>query len=162
MREKATRGREREKWGTTDKPQAFDPSRPTDFGVWSLYPLPNQLSASNGIPSFIELSLLLSSANCRGYLLQAKENPDTNFLHGCFAWRTWYCRQHMAFTHARMLLVPMTFFFWRVDYALEENVLTEQMWFLLLISYCESRSLFNCDNRRIEMHQLLITSLHSQ
>ena len=25
----------------------------------------------------------------------------------------------------------------------------------------KSRRLFNCDNRRIEMHQLLITSLHS-
>ena len=68
-------------------------------------------------------------------LLQAKENPDTNFLHGCFTWRTWYCRQHKTFTHAKMLLVPMNFFLWRVDYALEENFLTEQMWFLLLISY---------------------------
>ena len=27
-----------------------------------------------------------------------------------------------------MLLVPMNCFLWRVDYALEENVLTEQMW----------------------------------
>ena len=68
MREKVTHSGEREKWGTTDKAQAFDPSRPTDFGVWSLYPLPNQLSSSNGIPSLIELSLLLSSVNCRGYL----------------------------------------------------------------------------------------------
>ena len=34
---------------TTDKAQAFDPSRPTDFGVCSSYPLPKQLSASNGI-----------------------------------------------------------------------------------------------------------------
>ena len=32
---KARRGGEREKWGTTDKAQPFDPSRPTDFGVWS-------------------------------------------------------------------------------------------------------------------------------
>ena len=71
-REKATRGGEREKWGTTDKAQAFDPSRSTDFGVWSVHPLPNQLSASNGIPSLIKLSLLLSSVNCGGYLLQAK------------------------------------------------------------------------------------------
>ena len=86
---KASHGGEREKWGTTDKAQAFDPSRLTDFGVWNSYPLPNQLSASNGIPSLIELSLLLSSVNCGGCLLQAKENPDTNFLHGCFAWRTW-------------------------------------------------------------------------
>ena len=30
--------------------------------------------------------------------------------------------------HAKMLLVPMTFFrLWRVDYTSEENVLTEQM-----------------------------------
>ena len=84
---KARRGGEREKLGTTAK--AFDPSQPTNFGVWSSYPLPNQLSASNGIPSLIELSLLLSSVNCGGYLLQAKENPDTNILHSCFGWRTW-------------------------------------------------------------------------
>ena len=63
---KARRGGEREKWGTTDKAQAFDPSRPTDFGVWSSYPLPNQLSASNRIPSLIDLSLLLPSIKCRG------------------------------------------------------------------------------------------------
>ena len=36
-----------------------------------------------------------------------------------------------------MLLVPVIFFLWRVDYALKENVLTEQMWFSLLISYWE-------------------------
>ena len=37
-----------------------------------------------------------------------------------------------------MLLVPMNLFFlWRVDYALEENVLTEQILFLPLISYWE-------------------------
>ena len=36
-----------------------------------------------------------------------------------------------------MLLVPVIFFLWRVDYALKENVLTEQMWFLPLISYWE-------------------------
>ena len=39
-------GREREKWGTTDKVQALDPSWPTDFGVWSLYRLSNQLSVT--------------------------------------------------------------------------------------------------------------------
>ena len=76
-------------WVSTDKAQAFDSSRPTDFGVWSSYPLPNQWSTSNGIPSLTELSLLLSSVNCGGYLLQAKENPDTNFLCGCFTWITW-------------------------------------------------------------------------
>ena len=32
--------------------------------------------------------------------------------------------------HAKMLLVPMNCFLCRVDYALEENVLTEQMWIL--------------------------------
>ena len=37
-----------------------------------------------------------------------------------------------------MLLVPMTFFLlWRVDYTSEENVLTEQIGFLPLISYRE-------------------------
>ena len=39
--------------------------------------------------------------------------------------------------HAKMLLVPIVFFFWRVDYAQEENVLTDQMWFLPLISNWE-------------------------
>ena len=39
--------------------------------------------------------------------------------------------------HAKMLLVPIMFFFWRVDYAQEENVLTDQMWFLPLISNWE-------------------------
>ena len=161
MREKATCGGEREKWGTTDKAQAFHPSWPTDFGVWSSYPLPDQLSPSNGIPSLIELSLLLSSTNCGEYLLQAKENPDTNFLS--------VSREELdSVGNIRLLLMPKCclfqgiFFFWRVDYALEENILTEQIWFLPLISYCESRPLFNCDNRRIETHQLLITSLHSQ
>ena len=43
----------------------------------------------------------------------------------------------------RLLLMPKCclfqwiFFLWRVDYALEENVLTEQMWFLPLISHWE-------------------------
>ena len=60
-----------------------------------------------------------------GYLLQAKEN-------GCFVWRTFECRQHTTFTHAKMLLVPMNCFLWQVDYALEENVLTEQIWFCRL------------------------------
>ena len=32
--------------------------------------------------------------------------------------------------HAKMLPVPMNCFLCRVDYALEENVLTEQMWIL--------------------------------
>ena len=45
-------------------------------------------------------------------------------------------RQHTTLPHAKMLLVAIFFFLflWRVDYALEENVLTDQMWFLPLIS----------------------------
>ena len=39
--------------------------------------------------------------------------------------------------HVKILLVPMYFFLWRIDYALEENILTERMWFLPLISYWE-------------------------
>ena len=69
--EKVTRGGEREKWGATDKAQAFDPSRPTDFGVWSAYLLPNQLSTSNGIPSLIEWSLLLSPCHDCSWILTA-------------------------------------------------------------------------------------------
>ena len=66
-REKRRHAAGREKNEGTDKAQAFDPSRPTDFVL-------TQLRASNGIRSLIELS----SGNCRGYLLQVKENPDTN------------------------------------------------------------------------------------
>ena len=40
-REKATCSGERENLGTTDNTKVFDPSRPTDFGVLSSYPLPN-------------------------------------------------------------------------------------------------------------------------
>ena len=45
--------------------------------------------------------------------------------------------------NTRRLLMPKCslfqwfFFLWRVDYALEGNILTEQMWFLPLISYWE-------------------------
>ena len=125
MREQVTRGGERQKWGTTDKAQAFDPSQPTDFGVWSSYPLPIQWD------SFRHWAVIaLVIGKLWGYLLQAKEN-------GCFVWRTWERRQHRAFTHAKMLLVSVNFFPWWVDYALEENVLTEQVWFLPLIWYWE-------------------------
>jgi len=41
-------------------------------------------------------------------------------------------------SHAKMLLVPMNFFLWWEDYALEKNVLTEQIWFLPIISYWDS------------------------
>ena len=41
--------------------------------MFSSHPIPNQLSVSNGLPSLIELSLLLSSVN-RGAILQVKEN----------------------------------------------------------------------------------------
>ena len=44
---KARRGAEREKLGTTDKAQAFDPSRPHDFWVWSSYPLSNDRSVDS-------------------------------------------------------------------------------------------------------------------
>ena len=33
------------------------------------------------------------SVNCLGYLSQIKENPDTNFLRGCFSWRIWWCKK---------------------------------------------------------------------
>ena len=127
---------EREKWGTTDKAQAFDPSRPTDFGVWSLYPLPNQLSSSNGIPSLIELSLLLSLVNYRGYLLQAKKKKQILIFFTAVLGE-----ELDSVGNTPLLLMPKCclfqwiFFLWRVDYALEENILNEQIWFFLLISY---------------------------
>ena len=128
---------EREKWGTTDKAQAFDPSRPTDFGVWSLYPLPNQLSSSEGIPSLIELSLLLSLVNYRGYLLQAKKKKQILIFFTAVLGE-----ELDSVGNTPLLLMPkcclfqwIFFFLWRVDYALEENILNEQIWFFLLISY---------------------------
>ena len=89
---KARRDAEREKWGTPDKAQACDRSRFKADRFWSVkFVLPfksiKQLSASNGFPSLIELSLLSSLVDCEGCLLQVKENPDTNFVLGCFAWR---------------------------------------------------------------------------
>ena len=44
-------------------------------------------------------------------------------------------RQHTTFTSCQNAACLNNFFpfLWRVDYALEENVLSEQMWFLLLI-----------------------------
>ena len=79
------RGGEREKWGTIDKAQAFDPSRPNDFGVWSSFPLPNQLSTSNGIHSLIELSLLFSSVNGGGIFIASKRKPQETNLEECIA-----------------------------------------------------------------------------
>ena len=45
-------------------------------------------------------------------------------------------RQHTTFTSCQNAACSNIFFLflWRVDYALEENVLTDQMWFLPLIS----------------------------
>ena len=42
--------------------------------MFSSHPIPNQISVPNGLPSLIELSLLLSSVNCGAQLLQVKEN----------------------------------------------------------------------------------------
>ena len=128
---KARRGREREKWGTTDKAQAFDPSWSTDFGVWSSYPLSNQLSTSNGIPSVIELSLLLSSVTCGGYLLQVWENQILIFFAAV-------SREELDSVKSQNAACSNEFLFlWQVHYALKENVLTEQMRFLPLITYSE-------------------------
>ena len=121
------------KWGSTDKTQAFDPSRPTDFGVWSSYLLSNQLSASNGIPSLIELSLLLSSVNCGGYLLQVKENPYTNKIFFVAV----SCEELDSVKSQNAACSNEFLFLWRVHYAVKENVLTEQMRFLPLITYSE-------------------------
>ena len=48
-------------------------------------------------------------------------------------------RQHTTFTSCQNAACSNNFFLflWRVDYALGENVLTDQMWFLLLISNWE-------------------------
>ena len=44
--------------------------------------------------------------------------------------------------HAKMLLVPINCFLWRVDYALEKNVLTEQMW--IFAAYFKLRGRDTC------------------
>ena len=56
-----------------------------DFGVWSSFPLPNQLSASNGIHSLIELSLLFSAVNCGGIFIASKRKPQETNLEECVA-----------------------------------------------------------------------------
>ena len=43
---------------------------------------------------------------------------------------SWLKKRDRLLPHANMPLVPMNCFLCRVDYALEENVLTEQMWIL--------------------------------
>ena len=63
----------------------------------------------DSFPHWAVIALVIGKL--REILIASKRKPaDTNFLHGCFAWITWYCRQHMTFTHAKMLLVPMKFF----------------------------------------------------
>ena len=87
---------------------SFWPFTGTDFGEWISYRLSIQLSASNGIPSLIELSLLWSSVNCGIFIAN-------NFLRGCFARRTWKriksgsVGNTRLLPHGRMLLVPMVF-----------------------------------------------------
>ena len=56
-----------------------------DFGVWSSFPLPNQLSASNGIHSLIELSLLFSAVNCGGIFIASERKPQETNLEECVA-----------------------------------------------------------------------------
>ena len=53
-------------------------------------------------------------------------------------------RQHTPFTSCQNAASCNEFFFWRVDYTSEENVLTEQMWFLPLISYWEVMTRIFC------------------
>ena len=48
-------------------------------------------------------------------------------------WKKRIGRQHMTLTLCQNAACSNEFFFWRVDYILEEKVLTEQIWFLPLI-----------------------------
>ena len=91
----------------------------------------------DSFPHWAVIALVIGKLRAILILLQAKENPDTNFLPGCFAWRTWYISNTRLLLMPKCCLFQWIFFLWRVDYALEENVLTEQMWFLPLISYWE-------------------------
>ena len=70
---KASHGGEREKWGTTDKAQAFDPSRLTDFGVWSSYPIPNQRIQWDSFPPWAVIALVIGKL--RGIFIVSKRTP---------------------------------------------------------------------------------------
>ena len=106
--------------------------------VWSVikssYLLPNQLSASNGIPSLIELSLLLPGdiyCNLMKIFFTVVSRKKLDSIKRGSVGNT------RLLPHAEMLLVPMKFFLWRIDYALQEKVLTWKMCFLPLISFWE-------------------------
>ena len=106
--------------------------------VWSVikssYLLPNQLSASNGIPSLIELSLLLPGdiyCNLMKIFFTVVSRKKLDSIKRGSVGNT------RLLPHAEMLLVPMNFSLWQIDYALQEKVLTGKMWFLPLISYWE-------------------------
>ena len=57
---------------------------------------------------------------------------------------------------SQQLLAPCK----RLIAEIKQNKLRENDW--RTDNLTNNRRLFNCDNRRIETHQLLITSLHSQ
>ena len=106
--------------------------------VWSVikssYLLPNQLSASNGIPSLIELSLFLPGdiyCNLMKIFFTVVSRKKLDSIKRGSVGNT------RLLPHAEMLLVPMKFFLWRIDYALQEKVLTWKMCFLPLISFWE-------------------------
>ena len=55
-----------------------------------------------------------------------------------FSYKKGVGRQHTTFISCQHIACSNDFFFpWRVDHAREENVLTEQIWFLPIISYKE-------------------------
>ena len=64
-------------------------------------------------------------------LVIGKLGGYSNSLLSCFAWRTWQCKKggwlatHDLYLMPKCCLFQWIFFIWWVDYALEENVLTE-------------------------------------
>ena len=62
--------------------------------------------------------------------------------------------EQMPLSHSQQLTVPCK---WLID-EIKQNSLRENDW--RTDNLTNNRQLFNCDNRRIETHQLLITSLH--
>ena len=69
------------------------------------------------------------SAKIRLKKQQQQTMLNWSVIINCASWcKEGGLRKTRILPHAKMQLVPINCFLWRVDYALEKNVLTEQMW----------------------------------
>ena len=70
-----------------------------------------------------------------GFYWPAAMKTGHQFKGGVNEWMNEWMNEYMNILYLKMLLFPMSFFLWRVEYALEGLVLTEKMWLLPLVSY---------------------------